>query len=179
MTGDQEEAQRNRRGYPRLYRSFLTYSLIRAGFPGRLSKGDNVRYSCLKKKKKSKSRRGDGGDEVCDVNVNVTERRRANRLCLTPDAGADQIRRNLGFFFLSARKRRVSAASFFTVTPPRRGTLTLFGSGMITYPLFVQCPSDTSRSSPAYAFFQYEKRVQAKAPCVQHAADLFHWLCFC
>lgn len=27
-------------------------------------------------------------------------------------------------------------------------------------------------------FFQYEKRVQAKAPCVQHAADLFHRLCF-
>lgn len=35
---------------------------------------------------------------------------------------------------------------------PCRSKLTLFGSGMITYPLFVQCPSDTSRSLPAFAF---------------------------
>lgn len=49
MTGDQEEARRNSRGYLRLYRSSLTYSLIRSGFLWRLSKGDNVRYLRLKK----------------------------------------------------------------------------------------------------------------------------------
>lgn len=54
MTGDQEEAQQNSRGYLRLYRSSLTYSLITLGFPGRLSKGDDARYLRLKKKSKSK-----------------------------------------------------------------------------------------------------------------------------
>lgn len=177
MTGDQEEAQRNSRGYPRLYRSFLTYSLIRAGFPGRLSKGDDVRYSRLKKKRKRQEQKGGEGGWGLRCKCQRDGKEDSKQIASHPGCrGWSEPKKSWPCLKCEEEE---SVCCLLYRHPPRRGTLTLFGSGMITYPLFVQCPSDTSRSSPAYAFFQYEKHVQAKAPCVQHAADLFHWLCFC
>lgn len=77
-----------------------------------------MRYSRLKKKARAEG--GQGGNEVCDVNVNVTERRRANRLRLTPDAGADQIRRNLGFFFECEEEESVCCLLLYRHPPSQR-----------------------------------------------------------
>lgn len=102
------------------------------------------------------------------------ERRRANRLRLSPDAWLIRDKDVLAMLKVWGKGECLLPPS---LPPPRcRGKLTLFGSGMITYPLFVQCPSDASRSLPAFAFIS-NTCARKKLP-VCRMQEIFSTGCF-